>query len=55
MAKCSQCQNKISDADSQTGKCSKCGAQLPGLFETARPPFDSEASLADVPLQTATP
>ncbi|HEY2250082.1 MAG TPA: hypothetical protein VGH74_03435, partial [Planctomycetaceae bacterium] len=40
MAKCSKCAQRISDADSQIGKCSHCGAELPALLSTARPPFD---------------
>ena len=47
MAKCSKCQQKISDADSQIGKCSHCGAAFPALPGTARPPFDSTSAGAE--------
>ena len=49
MAKCSQCQHKISDVDSQIGKCPQCGAQLAGVSETARPPVGPEDDFADAP------
>ena len=41
MAKCFQCQHKISNTDRQAGKCPKCGAALSKLHETAAPPFDA--------------
>ncbi|MBI3862413.1 MAG: protein kinase [Planctomycetia bacterium] len=50
MAKCPSCQQKITKADRQSGKCPQCGAALPEILETATPPFDPSKELTQAPL-----